>query len=152
MCDKCNAMFYNGYPNKGRCPAGGGHAAKRPGNYNYLLLYDTPETPKAQSSWRFCNKCHTLFFDGYPQKGVCAGGGGHTAAGFVFVLPHDIAVRGPNQGMWRYCNKCHIQFYNGNAGKGRCPAGGGHVAQGYSFVLGFRGNLAGDVQLNPAPN
>ena len=54
--------------------------------------------------------------------------------------------------MWRFCNKCHIQFYNGNAGKGRCAAGGGHVAQGYSFVLRFRGNLEGDVQLNPAPN
>ena len=149
LCDKCSAMFYNGYPNKGRCAAGGGHHAK--GN-NFLLTYDTPDTPKAQGAWRYCNKCHTLFFDGYAQKGVCAAGGGHTAAGFVFVLPHDIAVRGLNEGMWRYCNKCHSQFYNGDSGKGRCPAGAGHVAQGFNFVLRFRGNLEGDVQLNPVPN
>jgi hypothetical protein len=28
-----------------------------------------------------------MFYDGYPQKGVCPGGaGGHAAAGFLFVL------------------------------------------------------------------
>ena len=33
---------------------------------------------------------HAMFFDGYPDKGVCAAGNGHDAAGFVFVLPHDL--------------------------------------------------------------
>jgi hypothetical protein len=44
-----------------------------------------------------------MFFDGYPDKGVCQGNplvpfliggamrhGGHEAAGFMFVLPHDL--------------------------------------------------------------
>ena len=38
---------------------------------------ETPPRPvSAQADWRFCRKCHSLFFDGYPGKGVCAAGGG----------------------------------------------------------------------------
>ena len=39
-----------------------------------------------QDSWRFCNKCHAMFYNGYPDKGRCAGGGGHVAQGYNFVL------------------------------------------------------------------
>ena len=41
-----------------------------------------------QVAWRFCQKCEAMFFDGYPNKGICAAGGGHEAEGFDFVLPH----------------------------------------------------------------
>ena len=35
-----------------------------------------------------------MFFDGDPaNKGVCDAGGGHAAAGFVFVLPHHDKVQ-----------------------------------------------------------
>ena len=146
LCSRCYALFVNGFPNKGRCPAGGGHEAQ---GYNFLLRHDVPESGKAQGAWRFCHKCNTMYFDGYPRKGACPAGEGHVAAGYIFVLPHDIPVSGLTQGAWRFCNKCYTMFFDGYRRKGRCPVGGGHVAQGFNFVLRFRGNLEGDVQLNP---
>jgi hypothetical protein len=47
-CNKCNALFFNGYPKKGRCPAGGGHAAT---GDNFLLPHDIAETSKTQGAW-----------------------------------------------------------------------------------------------------
>jgi len=146
-CNKCSALFFNGYPKKGRCPAGGGHAAT---GDNFVLPHDIAQTRTSQGAWRFCTKCYAMFFDGYPQKGACPGGGGHTAAGYVFVLPHDIPVRGLAHGNWRFCNKCHTMFFDGSGTKGRCPAGNGHEAQGFNLVLRFRGNQEGDVNLVPA--
>lgn len=134
FCDKCNSLFYNGFPTKGSCPAGGGHNAQ---GYDFDLPHGNQllETEKAQASWRYCNKCFSMFFDGIPDKGKCVAGGGHNAQGFKFRLPHDIVADGRNQDKWRYCQKCHIMFYDGFAGKGRCAAGGAHSAQGYMFVL-----------------
>jgi hypothetical protein len=34
FCNKCQAMFYDGYPNKGRCAAGGAHVAQ---GYNFVV-------------------------------------------------------------------------------------------------------------------
>jgi hypothetical protein len=74
-----------------------------------------------------------MFFDGFPtSKGVCPSGGAHSAAGFNFVLPHDVSGEEPN---WRFCDKCNVMFFDGTASKGVCPAGGGHNAQGFNFVL-----------------
>lgn len=86
-CQKCQAMFFNGYSNKGRCPAGGRHVADH--TFPYVLPHDVPGTSTAQTDWRFCNKCHAMFFDGYPDKGRCAAGGSHVAQGYNFVLPHS---------------------------------------------------------------
>ena len=41
-----------------------------------------------QADWRFCQKCQSMFFDGYPTKGVCPAGGAHNAQGYNFVLAH----------------------------------------------------------------
>ena len=41
-----------------------------------------------QADWRFCQKCQSMFFDGYPTKGICPAGGAHNAKGYNFVLPH----------------------------------------------------------------
>lgn len=146
MCGKCNMLFYNGY-RKSLCPAGRRHEAEV--GANFLLPYAVPETAHAQGGWRFCHKCESLFFDGYPAKGACPGGGGHAAQGIVFVLPHDVSDRGYAEKDWRYCIKCH-SIFSDRGSKGRCAAGAAHVAQGFNFVLRFRGNLEGDVQLNPA--
>ena len=43
-----------------------------------------------QSDWRFCQKCQVMFYDGFPNKGVCQVGGGHLAQGFNFDLPYDM--------------------------------------------------------------
>jgi hypothetical protein len=95
----------------------------------------TPETPNAQDHWRYCGKCHGLFFDGYQEKGLCVVGGGHEAIGDTFVLPHDVPETPNAQAAWRYCDRCHGLFWDGEADKGRCPAGGGHAAVGFVFVL-----------------
>ena len=86
FCNKCHTMFFDGYPNKGVCPGGGGHTAA-----GYVFgLWDVngPRFPtsKMQDNWRFCNKCHTLFYDGYADKGRCPAGGGHFAQGYIFKL------------------------------------------------------------------
>lgn len=39
------------------------------------------------NGWRFCAKCFSLFYDGYPAKGTCPAGGGHGAAGYNFAIP-----------------------------------------------------------------
>jgi hypothetical protein len=89
----------------------------------------------SQSDWRFCGKCNVMYFDGFPDKGHCAGGGGHQAIGLVFLLPHSAPETGSAQHNWRYCGKCHGMFFDGFPQKGACPAGGGHQAIGLNFVL-----------------
>jgi hypothetical protein len=41
-CWKCQAMFYNGYADKGRCPAGGAHEGhgEDPRTFNFVLHHD----------------------------------------------------------------------------------------------------------------
>jgi hypothetical protein len=94
-----------------------------------------PATSHDQAEWRYCTKCHAMFYNGYAQKGACPGGGGHFAQGYGFVLPHDVPGTPTQQTDWRYCRKCHVMFYDGYEQKGLCAAGGGHWAQGYMFVL-----------------
>jgi hypothetical protein len=148
FCDNCHAMFYNGAPQKGRCPAGGGHVAQ---GFNFLLPYgNLSETPTAQTKWRFCDKCFVIFFDGAANKGRCPAGGGHNAQGFHFRLPHDIKAESESQADWRFCSKCNAMFYDGYKEKGKCPAGGAHTAQGFKFVLrrGPASDFAGEVSFH----
>ena len=39
FCNKCFAMFYDGFPTKGRCPGGEGHVAE---GYNFVLPHVRP--------------------------------------------------------------------------------------------------------------
>lgn len=134
-CEKCHSLFFNGYPTKGKCAAGGGHVAQ---GYLFQLPFgNLPETPTAQINWRFCDKCMVMFFNGFPDKGRCPGGGGHNAQGYMFRLAHDVPGGVNNQAQWRYCGKCHGMFFDGYPQKGACPAGAGHAAAGYGFVLPF---------------
>jgi hypothetical protein len=150
QCRKCNVMFYDGFSDKGSCAAVDGHGGHVAQGFNFILPYNAQETKQAQAAWRYCNKCHAMFYDGYPNKGRCASGGGHRAQGFNFALPHDVPRRGMHQGNWRYCDKCHAMFYDGGPNKGRCAGGyGGHVAVGFNFVLRYSGNQEKDVELNP---
>jgi hypothetical protein len=72
---------------------GGSHEAV---GFNFVLPHDVLQSLIQQGYWRFCQKCNAIFFDGSPlnhdvsaNKGLYAAGGGHEAAGFFFVLPHD---------------------------------------------------------------
>jgi hypothetical protein len=105
FCENCQTIFYDGFPNKGLYPAAprtpggklgliGPHVAQ---GFNFNLPYDAPETGSAQTAWRYCTKCGAMFYDGFPDKGYCMGGGGHEAAGYNFTLPHDVAADGNDQ-------------------------------------------------------
>ncbi|OOZ78586.1 hypothetical protein BHL35_18555 [Bacillus cereus] len=134
FCGKCHGLFFDGYSDKGRCPAdGSGHQAI---GFNFVLPHDVPPNERAQQDWRFCVKCHGLFFDGYLNKGLCPRGGGHQAMGFNFVLPHSVPGTRTAQPNWRFCGRCHGLFFDGYPNKGRCPGtGNGHQAIGFNFVL-----------------
>jgi len=131
QCVNCYSLFYDGYRNKGRCPINksSAHSAVSDSN-SFVLTYDSPGP--GQPNWRFCNKCEALFFDGYPQKGVCAAAGAHVAAGYNFTLRYDAKAEGTRG--WRFCNKCQVLFMS-TSDKGLCAAGGRHVAAGLSFVI-----------------
>jgi hypothetical protein len=157
-CVNCNLIFFNGYKNKGRCPAygapsNGAHAPeKRAGNVKpYYLAYDDSTGP-GQGDWRFCRKCSVLFFNGYPQKGVCAGDGkGHDAAGYNFFLYHDRPQRIHEEAGWRFCDKCQALFFTQTSNQSGCPADQkGHRAAGYRFVVGQRGGCIDEPCPKPA--
>lgn len=149
FCNKCFVMFYNGYPDKGRCPVGGQHVGQ---GFDFHP-YHNPTTVARfhQSTWRFCNKCFTLFFDGYPAKGRCPrDGGAHVAQGFMFQLyfTNETQRATPTgdsfQNAWRFCGKCYALFYDGYPTKGMCPQDRQrHTAAGWMFHIPYR--------INPVP-
>ncbi|MFE5819939.1 hypothetical protein ACFQ6S_41860 [Streptomyces sp. NPDC056479] len=89
FCGKCMSVFYNGdSANRGACP-GGGPTKHQPAGYQFFLPHAEHDRAAGQDSWRYCTKCHVLFFAGYdPDLGVCRAGGGHLAQGFNFRLEH----------------------------------------------------------------
>ena len=130
-------MFWNGGDKKGVCAAGGAHLAQ---GFLFALHYDdaAADTGAVQFGWRYCSKCSSLFYSGFPTKGRCAAGGAHVAQGFTFGLNHQAPATSSTQTEWRYCDKCFALFWNGAAAKGRCPAGAGHNAQGFTFNIPYK--------------
>jgi hypothetical protein len=145
QCVNCAMLFFNGYENKGHCPAYGvpskkSHIAEKRihGSLKpYYIAYDDSTGP-GQGDWRYCKKCKVLFFNGYPDKGVCARDGkGHEAAGYQFFLYHDRKPLIHEEANWRFCSKCYSLFYAGSANTSGCPRDGrGHQPAGYKFVVG----------------
>lgn len=137
FCSKCETMFWNGGDKKGVCAAGGPHLAQ---GFLFALHYDDAavDVPAVQYGWRYCSKCSSLFYNGYPTKGRCPAGGAHAAQGFAFGLNHQAAAVASTQTEWRFCERCFALFWNGAASKGRCPAGGGHNAQGFTFTIAYK--------------
>lgn len=89
-----------------------------------------------QPGWRYCTKCHSLFWPGGgSDKAPCAAGGIHAAAGFIFYLPYNIPGTPKAQSNWRFCDRCFGMFWNGYPDKGRCAAGGAHRVYGFDYVL-----------------
>ncbi len=117
----------------------GGHVAEN--SWNFFLPNDHQVgSPLAgQSDWRFCRKCHSLFwaFQGSPAGSICQAGDAHDPAGWNFSLPNDHqgATASTGQPQWRYCAHCHGLFWNGQPAGSRCPAGGEHAAVGWEFFL-----------------
>ncbi len=84
QCRGCRTVFYNGYPDKGKCPALGSHQALR--NTQLWLERDRPLRRREQADWRFCTKCSSLFYDSSNGPGRCFAGGQHSKAGYNFIL------------------------------------------------------------------
>jgi hypothetical protein len=85
FCNKCDAMFFDGYPQKGACRAGGGHFAQ---GFMFTLRFDSRAV--GEPDWRFCNKCFVIFHNRDSNPRVCAAGGGHVAQGYRFILDSTV--------------------------------------------------------------
>lgn len=130
FCYKCNCLFWahNGDVTGSVCPAGGTHAHA---GWNFSLPNDHQggSETTGQSKWRYCAKCHSLFWNDPSAGSRCPAGGAHMAAGWNFFLPNDRQEAGPSvgQGDWRHCATCGTLFWNGYPFKGVCVGarGGG---------------------------
>lgn len=90
----------------------------------------------AEGHWRYCVKCHAMFFNADDSKGSCPAGDAHQARGFEFELPFGGKETSRAQANWRRCTKCQSLFFNGYGKKGACAAGGFHAAdRARNFVL-----------------
>jgi hypothetical protein len=127
-CVQCDTLFYDGEANKGVCPIAPGAAHRgdaSPQTMVWLLHYDARKVGRnIQYDWRFCQKCFGLFYDGLPDKGRCAAGGGHLAQGLMFGLTWATT---PAQQMILSCHKCRSALQPDWKLKS-CPAGGIHLA------------------------
>jgi hypothetical protein len=72
-----------------------------------------------QDCWRYCLRCHGLYFAGNPDSACPAGPGGHATEGGNYTLSVD-AKSPVGQTNWRYCNNCKGLFYGPS--RGACPA------------------------------
>lgn len=90
-----------------------------------------------QDNWRFCGRCHGLFWAGPDEVNHrCPSGSVHLPLGFTFVVPHSIPEGPRIQSGWRFCTRCHGMFFEGpDRNNHRCPAGGLHDGQGLVFGL-----------------
>jgi hypothetical protein len=90
FCPKCHGLFWapNGDPAGSICPEDS--APHAPVGWNFYLPNDHQGATdaKGQKEWRFCAKCHGLFWNDDAFKGLCLGakgGGFHLHA----VLKHE---------------------------------------------------------------
>jgi hypothetical protein len=98
------------------------HVSWRPKNGDPLA---SNNSVLRQEEWRWCSKCHGLYFSGKPSigttEGKCPAGGTHSHAGsanYLLVLNSNV----PGQADWRWCSKCQGLFFAGSPGS-KCPAG-----------------------------
>jgi hypothetical protein len=130
-CEACHGMFYDGEPDKGHCPAGGGHRAQ---GYYFVVPYNKPESAVGQIHWRVCHNCRGMFYDGYPDKGHCPAGGAHVADGPDILLNHDVPGTLTQQTDWRYCSTCHGLYYDGTPTRVTAPLAAATLGRGQGIT------------------
>lgn len=108
--------------------AGGGNQGAR---FRYVL------THPVQNNWRFCGRCHGLYWNGPDQVNHrCFSGEVHLPLGLEFIPLHSIPEGPRVQAAWGFCPRCHGMFFTGGErASQRCPAGGLHDAVGLGFAL-----------------
>jgi hypothetical protein len=80
-CHRCSGMFCYQY-GTGSCPAHGDGGHDRSGSAeldygNGYALNMSAGYEGQQLGWRWCNKCHGLYYDNATTSGWCPAGGGH---------------------------------------------------------------------------
>ncbi|MFO0610530.1 MAG: hypothetical protein U0324_45635 [Polyangiales bacterium] len=130
-CHRCSGFFFSGvYLEAGVCPAapGGAHSAQRDGavvSGAYHPLFHSPAAP-GQTGWRWCKRCHGMFFARATRSGRCPAGDTHDASDSA---PYTLAVddaRAQGQEGWWWCAACEGLFFGPGDTAGACPAGGAH--------------------------
>lgn len=88
----------------------------------------------AQSGWRWCLKCASLWRPGLPYN-ACPGGGAHSATrSWSYQLKVE-ADGGPGQPEWRMCVDCQALWWRGGGNRGRCSgAVSGHNEVGWRTI------------------
>jgi hypothetical protein len=169
FCTKCYSLFWYGNPeSNGTCPAGQGHTpfteqspTHAATSWNFALQIASTEPPApapgggpgpspagTQGNWRFCTRCYSLFWYGYPTAGTCPvslggdvvnhspkaeDGVGGVGDSWDFALqiastdpPAPAPGGGPGpspagtQGNWRFCTNCYSLFWYGYPTAGAC--------------------------------
>jgi len=151
FCGRCGGLFLA--PNESTagsvCPKGGEH---RWIGKKFFLPNDHQGATDAtgQKDWRFCGKCHGLFWASHSQPaGACPKGDKHEPMDWFFYLPNDQqgATFATGQPDWRFCINCNGLFWAGSAFKGLCPGaslrgGGFHLHAVVQHEGPFKGKFA----------
>jgi hypothetical protein len=125
-CSKCYALFYGPSKSQTACPAKGTHDDTGSGEYQ-VVVGDVAPKEANQDGWRWCNKCHGLWYSG--AGGACGKGGQHDGTGSGKYFMHTAShLGGKCQGSWRWCNKCSSLHFGKDSKP--CAAGGNHDATG----------------------
>lgn len=97
QCQNCQCLFRlsidqeSGAVNTGRCPAApDGHQVIL--GWNYALLVSPVDLPaafvEAQTGWRHCDRCHSLFHSTSAAPGLCVTGEEHLGGQTDYTLGH----------------------------------------------------------------
>ena len=102
-------------------------------------VHRSNNTVLRQDNWRWCHKCHLLFFAGGApapgEVGACPAGGGHDASASDGYVLAQSEPDHETQAGWRWCSRCSALFL-GDTPPSHCPGHGSHdlVGSGPYFV------------------
>jgi hypothetical protein len=96
------------------------------------LLDGYPPEPGLQPGWRWCDRCHGLYYGPRVATSVCPASGAHRPATESGSPTYGVHLADPpppgSQPGWKWCNRCQGLVFGGVDGArvGACPASGGH--------------------------
>lgn len=121
-CQKCQGLYWikdDRNPVLVPCPAGGQHSSE--GSRPYLVVNAQPAAP-GQHGWRWCNKCHGLFFGPGEAESRCPATGAHNSQGSGDYTVVQNTSEAPGEQDWRWCRKCQSIFFGPNESLSDCAA------------------------------
>jgi hypothetical protein len=90
-CQRCQAIYFDGFPDKHQCDAREGVHLPDP-RLTFVLPHDIQATTGREAGWEFCTKCKALFRNQDNENSHCAAGANHefNPGAFHFVLSHGL--------------------------------------------------------------